>query len=55
MELGLLAPGAESGFVRATCAAGRWAHLWRDQSNILPLDLTIYFLTSFLIPLQISV
>jgi hypothetical protein len=22
---------------------GRWAHWWRDQSNILPLDLTIYF------------
>jgi hypothetical protein len=34
---------------------GRWAHWWRDQSNILPLDLTIYLLTSFLIPLQISV
>jgi hypothetical protein len=34
---------------------GRWAHWWRDQSNIHPLDLTIYFLTSFLIPLQISV
>jgi hypothetical protein len=22
---------------------GRWAHWWRDQSNIFPLDLTIYF------------
>jgi hypothetical protein len=22
---------------------GCWAHWWRDQSNILPLDLTIYF------------
>jgi hypothetical protein len=39
----LLTGWASPNRTRVKGPMGRWAHWWRDQSNILPLDLTIYF------------